>query len=295
MPDLRWEIAKKIKYDLDNELGMTFSVGLSANKVLAKCASKWQKPSGLTFIPLEEINKYLSKISIGKIWGIGESTTILMSKHKIYTAFDLAEKSHEWVREFFSKPIQEIHRELQGEFAYPLNIGKREAQKSIMRTRTFRPPSKNKFFVFPELSKNVEEASRKLRGQNLCAKKFSFFLKTQDFRYHSMSIKLDIESSAPQEFLKVIDKYFDVVFKPNTLYRTTGIRFFNLVPVYATTLDLFGKKKEEEKISKVCEVTDTLSQKLGEGAVFLASSFKARTVLPHEDRRLNIPSMGEVK
>src|SRR5215475_12993556 len=42
------KIAERIKRDLDAELGFTFSVGLAPNKVVAKIASKWQKPSGLT-------------------------------------------------------------------------------------------------------------------------------------------------------------------------------------------------------------------------------------------------------
>ena len=45
------QMAARIKHDLDTELGFTFSVGLAPNKVLAKLASKWQKPSGLTIIP----------------------------------------------------------------------------------------------------------------------------------------------------------------------------------------------------------------------------------------------------
>src|SRR3989344_4386089 len=166
------EIAKRIKNDLDQELGMTFSVGLSVNKVLAKCASKWQKPSGLTFIPFSEINSYLSQIPIGKIWGIGESTTISLYKKQIKTALDLSQKREEWVREFFDKLLQEIHRELRGEFLNEVVTGEREMQKSIMRTRTFRPPSKNKSFIFAQLSKNIEEACTQLRRLKACTKEF---------------------------------------------------------------------------------------------------------------------------
>ena len=45
------QIAERIKKELDAELGFTFSVGLAPNKVVAKIASKWAKPSGLTAIP----------------------------------------------------------------------------------------------------------------------------------------------------------------------------------------------------------------------------------------------------
>src|SRR5580698_137784 len=48
------QMAHAIKADLHRELGMTFSVGLSATKVLAKLGSKWKKPDGLTCIPLRD-------------------------------------------------------------------------------------------------------------------------------------------------------------------------------------------------------------------------------------------------
>src|SRR5581483_8401441 len=68
------DIALAIKVDLQRELGMTFSLGLSATKVLAKLGSKWKKPDGLTCIPLGDSKKYLAKTAAGNIWGIGPNT-----------------------------------------------------------------------------------------------------------------------------------------------------------------------------------------------------------------------------
>ncbi|MDQ5938311.1 MAG: polymerase, partial [Patescibacteria group bacterium] len=69
------EMAIKIKETLDKELGMTFSLGLATTKVLAKLASKWKKPSGLTIMSSQDIHKYLINLSVEKIWGIGPQTT----------------------------------------------------------------------------------------------------------------------------------------------------------------------------------------------------------------------------
>ena len=57
------QIVEKIKRDLDTELGFTFSAGLAPNKVLAKIASKWKKPSGLTTIPGRDIHLFLTGTS----------------------------------------------------------------------------------------------------------------------------------------------------------------------------------------------------------------------------------------
>src|SRR5215813_13240299 len=53
------QMAERIKHELDTALGFTFSVGLAPNKVIAKIASKWQKPSGLTEIPGHSIHLFL--------------------------------------------------------------------------------------------------------------------------------------------------------------------------------------------------------------------------------------------
>lgn len=53
-------MAEAIKRELDTELGFTFSVGLAPSKVVAKIASKWQKPSGLTIIKGRDMHTYLA-------------------------------------------------------------------------------------------------------------------------------------------------------------------------------------------------------------------------------------------
>ena len=84
------KIAERIKKELDAELGFTFSVGLAPNKVVAKIASKWQKPSGLTAIPGRELHRYLAKLPVQNVWGIGPNTTAFLQKHGIQTALEYA-------------------------------------------------------------------------------------------------------------------------------------------------------------------------------------------------------------
>jgi len=97
------QIAQRIKKALDTELGFTFSVGLAPNKVVAKIASKWQKPSGLTAIPGRELHRYLAKLPVQNVWGIGPNTTALLRKHGIETALEFAQKPEPWVKKYLSK------------------------------------------------------------------------------------------------------------------------------------------------------------------------------------------------
>src|SRR3989338_6060817 len=157
------EMAEHIQQDLDRELGMTFSIGLSATKTLAKVGSKWKKPNGLTIIPLSEREKFLAKLPTGSVWGIGPNTAAYLKKYGIHTALDFAEKDQIWVRKMLSKPYVEIWKELNGEVANELDAKGRETYQSISKTKTFTPPSNDAAFVFSQLSKNVESACIKAR------------------------------------------------------------------------------------------------------------------------------------
>jgi DNA polymerase-4/DNA polymerase V len=114
------QMAQRIKKELDAELRFTFSVGLAPNKVVAKIASKWQKPSGLTAIPGRELHRFLEKLPIEKVWGIGPNTTALLQKHGVHTALEFAQRPEEWVQRYFTKPFYAIWQELNGRFVIGL-------------------------------------------------------------------------------------------------------------------------------------------------------------------------------
>jgi nucleotidyltransferase/DNA polymerase involved in DNA repair len=107
--------ARNIKHDLERDLGMTFSIGLAPTKVLAKVASKWNKPSGFTVLEHKDIPLFLEKIPVGKIWGIGPASSAMLMKHNVRTALEFAQKPEWWIRENLAKPYQEIWHELNGD------------------------------------------------------------------------------------------------------------------------------------------------------------------------------------
>ena len=123
------QMAEKIKHDLDTELGFTFSLGLAPTKVLAKIASKWMKPSGLTVIPSSMAQHFLGMLPTEKVWGIGSNTSALLRKYGVITALDFASKDFEWVRSHLTKPHIEIWQELRGESVDPVSTG----GKAILR------------------------------------------------------------------------------------------------------------------------------------------------------------------
>lgn len=279
------KMAGKIKEALDSELGFTFSVGLAPTKVLAKLGSKWKKPSGLTIIPGKDIHIYLDKLNIDKVWGIGPQTSAYLNKWGIRTALQFAEKEFDWIQSSLTKPHQEIWQELRGNMVYKVDPGKKTSYQSISKTKTFTPPSSDREYVFSQLSKNAENSCIKLRRYQLATMKIFFFLKTQDFRYQGYEFKLIRPTDNPIEIIKMIDKYFDSVFKTSALFRATGIVLMDLAENISRQADLFNEVVTAEKIAKIFGSVDGIAKRYGKHTLFLGSSFTAMKKAQHQGNR----------
>ncbi|MCK7507305.1 MAG: DNA polymerase IV [Desulfobacterales bacterium] len=175
------DIALQMKETIERELGITVSVGLSITKVLAKVASKYQKPAGMTVIKGRDIAQYLNDLPVEKIWGIGPATTNYLAKLGIRTALAFAQLPEKTVRKKFTKPGVEIWQELRGDSVYPVTSEEKSSYASISKTKTFAPPTSDADYLFAQLMRNMESACIKARRYALAPKKIEVFLKKQNF------------------------------------------------------------------------------------------------------------------
>ncbi len=82
-------IARTIKEEIREETGLTASAGVSFNKFLAKIASDFNKPDGITVIPPEMAEDFIDRLPIGKFFGVGQSTEARMHALGVRTGADL--------------------------------------------------------------------------------------------------------------------------------------------------------------------------------------------------------------
>lgn len=85
-----YEIAYKIKEDVKKTLGLTISVGVSFNKILAKMGSDMKKPDAITVLSKENYKNILYPLPVGDLLFVGKSTCNTLKKMRIYTIGDLA-------------------------------------------------------------------------------------------------------------------------------------------------------------------------------------------------------------
>ncbi len=84
------EIAKEIKAKIRQETGLTCSIGIAPNKLLAKIASDMQKPDGLTIITGQDIENRIWPLPARKLWGVGPKTEVSLKEMGVETIGHLA-------------------------------------------------------------------------------------------------------------------------------------------------------------------------------------------------------------
>jgi len=97
------ELARSLKSDIREMEGLTASIGIGPNKLIAKIASDVRKPDGLTVVREEEAEAFLEPLSVRKLPGIGPKTEAALNRMGVRTVRDLKTLSREKLREIFGK------------------------------------------------------------------------------------------------------------------------------------------------------------------------------------------------
>jgi len=278
-------------------------VGLSLTKVLAKIASKWRKPAGLTVIKGREIARYLNDIPVGKVWGVGPATTSYLNKLGVRTALDFARWPEGEVKKRLTKPGREVWQELRGESVLPVSPGEKTVYASISKTKTFAPPTSDGTYLYAHLLRNLESACIKARRYKLAAREIVAYLRLQNFSGAAAEMRLDRPSNCPLEMADLLRDLFQSLFQRDRLYRATGVVLLNLVPDTNVQYSLFEDPLHAEKVHDAYAAMDVLSGRYGKHVVHLGGSHlievrgkgrrgeptaRERTILPGETKRRHL-------
>jgi DNA polymerase-4 len=82
-------VAQRLKAEIRARTSLTASAGVAPNKFLAKIASAWKKPDGLTVIAPERMEQFLHKLPVDALWGVGPVTAARLREHGIERLVDV--------------------------------------------------------------------------------------------------------------------------------------------------------------------------------------------------------------
>jgi len=86
-------VAKRLKAAIQDTTRLTASAGVAPNKFLAKIASGWRKPDGLTVVAPERVETFLTGLPVDALWGVGPVTAAKLREHGIEKLTDVRARS----------------------------------------------------------------------------------------------------------------------------------------------------------------------------------------------------------
>jgi len=221
------KIAKLIQSEIYEKVQLTSSAGVSYNKFLAKIASDYQKPQGLTVILPDNAQEFLFELPIEKFYGIGKKTIPLMHELGVYTGKDLYQIPEMTLIDLFGKKGYSLYRKVRGIHNAPVETNRE--RKSIGRERTFA----KSLILETDVQKNIremsEEVSKKLIDSELKGK--TIVLKLRNHLYETTTKRMTLN--------KPIYQAEEIYFYANQIWEELNWQNINirLVGVTVTTLD----------------------------------------------------------
>ena len=183
------DIAREIKQHIFDTTGLTASAGISYCKFLAKIASDWRKPNGLTVIHPDRAQDFIDQLQVEKIWGIGPKTADRMHSMGIFNGNDLRKQSLQHLTEVFGKMGQVFYNFARGIDERPV-VSEWE-RKSVSCEQTFSHDISDPMAATIELYHTVLELERRIKKNTFEGHTLTLKVKFQDFQQITRSITVE--------------------------------------------------------------------------------------------------------
>ena len=173
------KIARLIQQDIWQELHLTASAGVSYNKFLAKMASDYQKPHGLTVILPDQAQEFLKQMDIAKFHGVGKKTVEKLHEMGIYTGADLLDVSEVTLIDRFGRLGFDLYRKARGIHNSPVKSDR--IRKSIGKEKTYGKILQDEEDIKKELTLLSEKVAHNLSKQDKAGKIIILKIRYADF------------------------------------------------------------------------------------------------------------------
>ena len=172
-------VARHLKQQIRNRTGLTASAGVAPNKFLAKVASGWQKPDGLTVVPPERIEAFLQELPVDALWGVGPKTAAKLRKHGIKRLVDLRPIDDMKLRYLVGKQAEWLKRLAHGQDDRA--VSPHHTAKSSGSERTYPEDLVDLNVAHTELKRMAQNAADRLQRKNLYARTVTIKVRYFDF------------------------------------------------------------------------------------------------------------------
>ena len=238
--------ARKLKDEIRKETGLTASIGVASSRFVAKLASDYRKPDGLTIVPRGKEEEFVSAVGLRKLWGIGDSMYQSLIRKGI--------TSVEILRKYEESDLKHFFGESNGHYLYLVARGidpgiyQGEAKsRSISAERTFYPD----VFGYDALDSYLLEMSQEVMFRALDEKKVPRSVSIK-LRYGDFTT-ISIQTTPVKPIYSSIDVYNISRELLRSKYNGSGVRLIGvaLQSIYdgsdVEQQDFFSEKEEKER------------------------------------------------
>lgn len=275
------EYGKKIVRTVTKGTGIPVTIGIAPTKTLAKIASHFGKQyagyKNVCLIDTEEKRaKALQLTPIHEVWGIGRRLSPQLAYYGIRTAWDLTQKSEQWVRRNFSVTLARTWKELQGDSC--IDIEELPHSKSICTSRSFPEKGISELPLLEEAVANfAASCSRKLKQQRTACYGMTIFAYTSRFPTSghpyqlSQTCSFSVATSDRQEIVsravEVLRQHWPDDITP--FIKKAGVIAWGIIPDTAIQAQLFDPidRGKQMALSKAIE---EINRKNGHNMVRIA-------------------------
>jgi DNA polymerase-4/DNA polymerase V len=265
-------IARAIQATIREELGLTVSIGLSLTKTLAKLASRFRKPAGLTAVEGRHLHLFLARRELSDVWGFGPNTVALLEKCGLRTPLDYVRRPVEWAERLLGKVGRETWMELRGQVVHPVVTEEKSRYVSISKGKTFTAPSTDPEYIYARLVRNIESAMIKLRRHRLRARGMLAALLRQDYQRKAVGVRWNRATSSTHEVVPLLRPMFEAMYEPGVPYRATLVEFHDLEDDGPQQQDLFEDPLRIERMRAASRVIDLVREMYGKHRLTLGTA-----------------------
>jgi DNA polymerase-4 len=223
-------VARAIKSDVRRRFGLTCSIGIAPNKLVAKFASDWAKPDGLTVIPPGELPALLARTPIEALCGIGPKTRETLNQLGITTCAELGCYPERQLVALFGVNGAKLSRMGRGEDSSPVQACCHETPAvSMGHSLTLARDTHDPTVIRRHLLQLAEQVGRRLRRDRYSGRTVAIVIRYSDFTTRVRRRSLRSHTDDGHRLYTTGMKLFDELYETGRDVRLLGISLSGLV------------------------------------------------------------------
>lgn len=260
----------RLARDVESDIGITISIGLSENKFLAKTASELDKPRGFAVIAKSEAEALLGPKPVGFLHGVGKQLAKKLERDGYRLVSDLQEtESRDLIRRYGETGLW-LHQRAHGIDNRPVRTD--GLRKSVSAERTFADDISDYAILEDRLWEVCEETATRAKRHSVEGSTITLKLKTKDFRTLTRSITLPAGTHLANAMFRATRPLLERETQNGRAYRLIGIGLSHLQDARWDTRDLIDPGIE--KRAKAERASDAARSKFGNASVVTGRSVR---------------------